>query len=210
MTGILGGVMAEAGIAQFRCAETEKYPHVTFFFNDYREEPLAGENRLLVPSPTDVSTYDKKPQMSAYEVCDGVVERLRAGDCETLIVVNFANGDMVGHTGSLQAATKAIEVTDECVGRIADTALALGGSLIVTADHGNAEQMWDLDNDCPHTAHTTYDVPLIVAGEAFRGRAIRRGGRLADIAPTALAMLGLDRPAEMTGMPLLERQPSSV
>ncbi len=142
--------------------------------------------------------------MSAYEVCDAVLARLAAGDGEALIVVNLANGDMVGHTGNLEAATRAVEVTDECVGRIVDAALQRAGSLIITADHGNAEQMWDPDNDCPHTAHTTYDVPLIVAGEAFRAGTLRAGGRLADIAPTALAMLGRDRPAAMTGTSLLE------
>ncbi len=203
MTDILGDVMSRAGCAQFRCAETEKYPHVTYFFNDYREEPFARESRLVVPSPRDVSTYDQKPRMSAYELCDGVVERLDADDCETLLVVNFANADMVGHTGNLQAAIDAVEVVDECVGRIVNATLACGGSLIVTADHGNAEQMWDPDNDCPHTAHTTYDVPLTVVGETFTGRVLRTGGRLADIAPTALMMLGLDRPAAMTGESLV-------
>jgi 2,3-bisphosphoglycerate-independent phosphoglycerate mutase len=210
LTGILGEVMAQAGLAQFRCAETEKYPHVTFFFNDYREEPFEGENRLLVPSPQEVSTYDQKPEMSAYGVCAGVVERLEADDGEPLIVVNFANGDMVGHTGSLEAATRAIEVADECVGRIVDAALARGGSLIITADHGNAEQMWDPEHDCPHTSHTTYDVVLMVVGAAFEGRSLRSGGRLADIAPTALAILGLDAPADMTGTSLLEPEPATA
>ncbi len=203
MTGILGDVVAKAGLTQFRCAETEKYPHVTFFFNDYREEPFDGERRLLVPSPRDVTTYDQKPQMSALEVCDGVVGRLGAADCETLLVVNFANGDMVGHTGDLDATIRAVGTVDECVGRIVEAALGRGGSLIVTADHGNAEQMWAPENDCPHTAHTTYDVPLIIVGEPFRGNALRAGGRLADIAPTAMHMLGLDPPAAMTGVTLL-------
>ncbi len=203
MPDILGDVLSRAGRTQFRGAETEKYPHVTFFFNDYREEPFAGESRLLVPSPRDVSTYDQKPRMSANELCDGVIERLEADDCETLLVVNFANGDMVGHTGNLQATIDAVEVVDECVGRIVNATLARGGCLIVTADHGNAEQMWDPDNDCPHTAHTTNDVPLTVVGNAFTGRALRTGGRLADIAPTALMMLGLDRPQAMTGESLM-------
>ncbi len=207
MKSILGEVISRAGLTQFRCAETEKYPHVTFFFNDYREEPFPGERRRLLPSPRDVSTYDQKPEMSALQVTDAVCERLGAADGEALVVVNFANGDMVGHTGKLEAAIRAIEVVDECVGRIAQRALARGGSLIVTADHGNAEQMWDPANDCPHTAHTTYDVPLIVAGEPFRDRTLRDGGRLADIAPTVLAMMGLARPAEMTGVPLVEPVP---
>ncbi len=202
LKNILGQVIADAGWTQFRCAETEKFPHVTFFFNDYREQPFDGEERLPVPSPRDVSTYDQKPQMSAYEVCDAVVERL-AGGSDALVVVNFANGDMVGHTGNLAAAVRAVEVTDECVGRIMEAALARGGSLIITADHGNAEQMWDPAHDCPHTAHTTYDVPLIVAGKTFKGSKLRAGGRLADIAPTALAMLGLEQPPEMTGRSLI-------
>jgi 2,3-bisphosphoglycerate-independent phosphoglycerate mutase len=210
MANILGDLIARAGLTQFRCAETEKYPHVTFFFNDYREEPFEGESRLLVPSPKEVSTYDQKPEMSAHGVCDGVVDRLRADDSETLIVVNFANGDMVGHTGNLEAATRAVEVTDECVGRIAETTLARGGALIITADHGNAEQMWDPGHDCPHTAHTTYDVVLMVVGSAFKGQALRDGGRLADIAPTVLAILGLEPPPEMTGTSLLAAQPAAA
>jgi 2,3-bisphosphoglycerate-independent phosphoglycerate mutase len=210
MANMLGEVIARAGLTQFRCAETEKYPHVTFFFNDYREEPFDGERRLLVPSPKEVSTYDQKPEMSAYGVCDGVVECLGADDGETLIVVNFANGDMVGHTGNLEAATRAVEVTDECVGRIVDAALARGGSVIVTADHGNAEQMWDPKHDCPHTAHTTYDVVLTIAGAAVKGQALRAGGRLADIAPTILALLDLEPPPEMTGTSLLQGQPAAA
>jgi len=203
MAGILGAAVSERGLTQFRCAETEKFPHVTFFFNDYREEPFAGERRLLVPSPRDVTTYDQKPEMSAAGVCEGVLGRLAADDCERLIVVNFANPDMVGHTGKLQAAIKAVEVVDECVGKIAEAALARGGSLIITADHGNAEQMWDPVHDCPHTAHTTFDVPLILVGEAFRGARLRDDGRLADIAPTLLLMMNLEAPPEMTGRPLL-------
>jgi 2,3-bisphosphoglycerate-independent phosphoglycerate mutase len=203
MPNILGEVVSKAGLAQFRCAETEKFPHVTFFFNDYREEPFAGEKRELIPSPKDITTYDQKPQMSAQGVCDAVLRRLAAEDCEPLIIVNFANPDMVGHTGKLDAAIKAVEVVDECVGRIVDATLARGGSLIVMADHGNAEQMWDPETNSPHTAHTTYDVPLIVIGEKFRGRSLRSGSRLADIAPTILQMIGLTQPSEMTGRSLL-------
>jgi 2,3-bisphosphoglycerate-independent phosphoglycerate mutase len=214
MENILGAWLSGHGVAQFRCAETEKFPHVTFFFNDYRDEPFDGERRGIVQSPR-VATYDLKPEMSAHEVRDEVLARLRAwkahnGDAppsgppgEPVIVVNFANGDMVGHTGKLDAAVKACEVVDRCVGAILDEVLALGGSAIVTADHGNAEQMWDPDTNAPHTAHTTYDVPLIVVGEAFKGRALRSGGRLADIAPTMLDMIGMTKPDEMTGESLL-------
>ena len=203
MENMLGEVVSRAGIAQFRCAETEKFPHVTFFFNDYREQPFEGEHRLLLPSPQEVSTYDQKPEMSAPGVCAGVIDRLQSDDCEALLIVNFANADMVGHTGSLEAAIKAVEVVDECVGRIVEGALARGGSLIITADHGNAEQMWDPENDSPHTAHTTFDVPLFVVSERHRNAKLRTGGRLADIAPTVLQLMGLDQPAEMTGKSLI-------
>jgi 2,3-bisphosphoglycerate-independent phosphoglycerate mutase len=203
MKNILGEVISSAGLTQFRCAETEKFAHVTFFFNDYREAPYPGEHRVIVPSPTDVSTYDQKPGMSAAAVRDAVLERLRARDCEPLIVVNFANGDMVGHTGVLPAAIEAIETVDACAGSIVDETLRRGGSAIVTADHGNAEQMWDPQANAPHTAHTNFPVPLIIVGERFRGRTLRSGGRLADIAPTILDMIGFPRPAEMTGESLL-------
>ncbi|MBN8597984.1 MAG: 2,3-bisphosphoglycerate-independent phosphoglycerate mutase [Planctomycetes bacterium] len=202
---------------QFRCAETEKYPHVTFFFNDYREEPFPGETRENPPSPK-VKTYDMKPEMSAEEIRDAVLRRLAAADCEEFLVVNFANADMVGHTGSLPAAIKACETVDACVGSLVEATLKKGGSLIVTADHGNSEQMFDPATNSPHTAHTTYDVPLIVVGEKFRGRRLRGDqqaagwfnpearaarGRLADILPTALEMIGLPQPPEMTGRSLL-------
>lgn len=205
MKGILGEVIANASLAQFRCAETEKFAHVTFFFNDYREEPFPLEQRVIVPSPKDVATYDQKPEMSAYGVCDALLDRLAAADCEPLIVVNFANGDMVGHTGKLPAAIKAVEVVDQCVGRIVHATLARGGCLIITADHGNAEQMWNPITNAPHTAHTTFDVPLIVVGENVRHAALRPNGRLGDIAPTALHMLDLAylQPPEMTGRSLL-------
>ncbi|MBS0189268.1 MAG: 2,3-bisphosphoglycerate-independent phosphoglycerate mutase [Planctomycetes bacterium] len=204
-------------LRQFRCAETEKYPHVTFFFNDYREEPFPGETRENPPSPK-VKTYDMKPEMSAEEIRDAVLRRLASPDCEELIVVNFANADMVGHTGSLPAAIKACETVDACVGTLVEATLKRGGSLIVTADHGNSEQMFDPQTNAPHTAHTVYDVPLIVVGERFRGKRLRGDqdasgwfrpetraarGRLADILPTALAMMGVAQPAEMTGRSLL-------
>jgi 2,3-bisphosphoglycerate-independent phosphoglycerate mutase len=217
LTNIGGEYISVLGLAQFRCAETEKYPHVTFFFNDYRDEPFPGERRENPQSPK-VATYDMKPEMAAAEVRDAVLRRLSAPDGEHLIVVNFANGDMVGHTGNLKAATRACEVVDECVGAIMDAALKRGGSLIITADHGNAEQMYDPETKSPHTAHTVYDVPLFVVGAPFKGRSLRGDrdaagwfkpairasrGRLADIFPTALAMMGLPPPPEMTGRSLL-------
>jgi 2,3-bisphosphoglycerate-independent phosphoglycerate mutase len=143
-------------------------------------------------------------------VCEAVLKRLAAQDCEPLLIVNFANADMVGHAGKLEAAIKAVEVVDECVGRIVDATLKREGTLIITADHGNAEQMWEPRNNCPHTAHTVYDVPLILAGAPFGGWKLRTGGRLADIAPTALAMLGLEQPPEMTGVSLLVPSKSAV
>ena len=205
MPNILGEVVSAAGLTQFRCAETEKFPHVTFFFDDYREQSFPGTTRELIPSPKEVTTYDQKPEMSASGVCEAVLGRLQAADCQPLIVVNFANPDMVGHTGKLDAAIKAVETVDACVGRIVEATLGRAerpGSLIITADHGNAEQMWDPVHNCPHTSHTTYDVPLIVVGEEYRGMTLRPGGRLADIAPTVLAMMGLPKPDEMTGRSL--------
>lgn len=197
MENIAGAYLSGLGLRQFRCAETEKYAHVTFFFNDYREEPFPGEERRLVASPK-VSTYDQKPEMSAYEVTDVMLERI-ATRVDDLMILNYANPDMVGHTGSLDAAVTACRVVDECVGRVLDAIKGVGGSAIVTADHGNFEQMIDPATGGPHTAHTTYTVPLSVFGEAFRGRRLRAGGRLADVLPTALAMLGLRSPPEMTG-----------
>lgn len=217
MPMIAGEYFSMLGLTQFRCAETEKYPHVTFFFNDYRDEPFPGEVREIIQSPR-VATYDLQPEMSARGVCDAVLGRLGAPDCEDVIVVNFANADMVGHTGSLPAAILACEAVDECVGEIVEKALARGGSLIVTADHGNAEQMLDPTTGSAQTAHTTFDVPLIVVGEAFVGRKLvgdrdaggwhnsevrAQRGRLGDIFPTALAMMGLAQPPEMTGRSLL-------
>lgn len=217
MPNILGERIASLGLRQFRCAETEKYPHVTFFFNDYREPPFEGETRENPQSPK-VATYDQKPEMAAEEVCQATLRRLAAPDCEHLLVVNFANGDMVGHTGNLAAAIRACEVVDACVGRIVEATLARGGALIVTADHGNAEQMFDPSTSAPHTSHTTYDVPLILVSPAHQARRLRGDrepkswfdpkaralrGRLGDIAPTILDVMGLPKPAEMTGTSLL-------
>jgi 2,3-bisphosphoglycerate-independent phosphoglycerate mutase len=202
MSNILGEYVSKLNLRQFRSAETEKFPHVTFFFNDYREEPFTGEDRQIVPSPK-VSTYDQMPEMSAYGVCDEVLKRINSNQYD-LIVVNFANGDMVGHTGVLPAAVKAVEHVDVCCGRILDALARQGGSAIVTADHGNCEQMIDPETGGPHTAHTTYPVDLIVADDRFKGKQLREGGRLADVAPTLLQMMGLAQPAEMNGKSLLE------
>ncbi len=200
MKNILGEVLSTNGLRQFRCAETEKFPHVTFFFNDYKEEPFEGEERLLVPSPTDVATYDQKPQMSAEGVCQGVLKQLASDDCPSVLIVNFANADMVGHTGNFDAIVKAVEVVDACCGRIIHATAKLGGSLIITADHGNAERTWNCETNSPDTAHTTFDVPLHVVGVDC---VLRSDGILADIAPTILQLLGVVKPAEMTGASLL-------
>lgn len=202
MRNIAGEYLSKLGLRQFRCAETEKYAHVTFFFNDYREEPFPGEERLLVPSPK-VATYDLQPEMSAYEVTKTVLERIATG-IDDVIVLNYANPDMVGHTGSMEATVKACLAVDKCVGRVVEAILARGGCGVILADHGNFEQMTDPETGGPHTAHTTYEVPLILFGEPFRNAKLRSGGRLADVMPTVLAMMGLETPPEMTGRSLIE------
>jgi 2,3-bisphosphoglycerate-independent phosphoglycerate mutase len=181
-------------------AETEKYPHVTFFLNGGEEAVYPGEERIMVPSPKDVATYDLKPEMSAPELTEKAVAAIESRAFD-LIVLNFANADMVGHTGSLAAAIKAVETVDAGLGRIAAALKAVGGCLLVTADHGNAEMMKDPATGGPHTAHTTNVVPAILMGGP-KGAALR-DGRLADIAPTLLALLGLPQPAAMTGQSLL-------
>ena len=211
-----GAYLAELGLTQLRCAETEKFPHVTFFFSDYRDTPYPGESRRMAQSP-QVATYDLQPEMSARKICDTVLERLDAEDCEDFILVNFANTDMVGHTGKLQPAIQAAETVDGCVGEIVDATLARGGQLIVTADHGNSEQMWDPETAAPHTAHTTYDVELIAIALDLRVAAtgsstepssgLRQQGRLADVFPTVLDLMRLDQPPEMTGRSLLRGRP---
>jgi 2,3-bisphosphoglycerate-independent phosphoglycerate mutase len=201
MRNIAGEHLSSLGLRQFRCAETDKYAHVTFFFNDYREPPFEGEQRGLVHSP-QVSTYDQKPEMSAHEVTKLMLERIASG-VDDLIILNYANPDMVGHTGNLDAAAQACLVVDGCVGQLLDAIRGAGGCAIITADHGNLEQMIDPETGGPHTSHTTYKVPLYVCGEPFKGATLREGGRLADIMPTALTMLGLEVPAEMTGKSLI-------
>ncbi|MBI5163422.1 MAG: 2,3-bisphosphoglycerate-independent phosphoglycerate mutase [Magnetospirillum sp.] len=200
LTRIMGEVVCEAGMTQLRIAETEKYAHVTFFFNGGREEVFPGEDRILVPSPK-VATYDLKPEMSAPEVCDRLVAAIGSGRYD-LIVANFANGDMVGHTGILTAAMAAAETVDAALGRLEAAILAAGGTMLVTADHGNAEQMKDFVTGEPHTAHTTGPVDAVLVNPP-PGIDRLDNGRLADVAPTLLALLGLPQPAEMTGRVLI-------
>jgi 2,3-bisphosphoglycerate-independent phosphoglycerate mutase len=200
-TRILAELLAEQGLAQLRVAETEKYAHVTFFFNCGVEEPFPGEERVLVPSPRDVPTYDHKPEMSAYTVTEKLLQ-LIAGDEHAFILVNYANPDMVGHTGVLPAAVKAVETVDSCLARVVDAVLARDGDVLITADHGNCEQMVDPETGEPHTAHTTNPVPIWWATRHCAGRGLRDGG-LSDVAPTVLELLGLPAPAEMTGRSLI-------
>jgi 2,3-bisphosphoglycerate-independent phosphoglycerate mutase len=198
---VLADVLADAGLRQLHIAETEKYAHVTFFLNGGVEAPKEGEERVLVPSPK-VATYDLQPEMSAPEVTDRLVDAIRGGRAD-VYVVNYANCDMVGHTGVLDAAVRAVETVDECVGRVVDAALGVGGQVLVTADHGNAEQMLDADGVTPFTAHTTDRVPFIAVGPDIEG--VREGGILADIAPSVLELLGMEAPVEWTGESLLVR-----
>jgi len=199
LANILGEVVAHAGRTQLRMAETEKYPHVTYFLNGGREEPYSGEDRIMVPSPK-VATYDLQPEMSAPELTDKAVAAINSGKYD-LIVLNFANPDMVGHTGSLPAAIKAVETVDAGLGRIVEAIEKAGGALLVTADHGNCEMMRDPQTGGPHTAHTTNPVPLMLFGG--RNRGLVAEGRLADIAPTLLELMELPKPKEMTGASLL-------
>ena len=202
LDNVLGEYLAKNGKTQLRIAETEKYAHVTFFFSGGREEPFAGEERILIPSP-NVATYDLKPEMSAPEVTDRIVEAIEQQRYD-VIVVNYANGDMVGHTGVFAAAVKAVETLDACLGRIAAALDKVGGEALITADHGNVEQMEDESTGQAHTAHTCEPVPFLYYGP--RHLCIREGGVLADVAPTMLKLMGLPIPAEMTGTPLVELQ----
>ncbi|TDQ83988.1 phosphoglycerate mutase [Dongia mobilis] len=200
LTRTLGEIVADHGMKQLRMAETEKYAHVTFFFNGGEEGLFPGEERILVPSPK-VATYDLMPEMSAYELTDKLVDAIQSEKFD-LIVVNYANGDMVGHSGNLAAAVKAVEVVDACLGRVRDAVVAKGGALLITADHGNCEMMKDPVTGEPHTAHTLNRVPFILVN-APAWAAKLKDGRLADVAPTILALLGITQPREMTGESLI-------
>jgi 2,3-bisphosphoglycerate-independent phosphoglycerate mutase len=194
----LAEVLSAEGRTQLHVAETEKYAHVTYFFNGGREEAWPGEDRVLVPSPRDVPSYDHKPEMSADEVTDRVVEKL--GEGFAFCVVNFANPDMVGHTGSIPAVVRACETADHCLGRVVERVTELGGVALITADHGNAERMLEDDGVSPHTAHTTNPVPVVLTEP---GGELREGGEIADLAPTVLELLGIRQPPEMTGRSLV-------
>jgi 2,3-bisphosphoglycerate-independent phosphoglycerate mutase len=196
---VMAEVLAERGVRQLHVAETEKYAHVTYFFNGGREDEFAGETRILVPSPRDVPSYDHKPEMSAAEVGDRFCDEIGKGGYG-FAVINFANPDMVGHTGLIPAVVKAVETTDTQLGRVVEAVRAAGGVCLVTADHGNAEQMLEPDGVSPHTAHTTNPVPLVLTAE---DGALRDGGELSDLIPTALALLGIPQPPEMTGTDLI-------
>jgi 2,3-bisphosphoglycerate-independent phosphoglycerate mutase len=197
----LGEALAKEGIKQLRVAETEKYAHVTFFFNGGYESPYPGEDRTMVPSPKEVKTYDLKPEMSARGVTEAATSALQSGKYG-FIVVNLANGDMVGHTGNIPAATKAIEVVDECLGEFIKSVTSVNGTLIVLADHGNSDQMINYETGLPHTAHTLHPVPFIVYGKNAP-RKLSDGGALCDVAPTVLEIMGVKKPAEMTGNSLV-------
>ncbi len=198
VTSTLADVLARRGLRQLHAAETEKYPHVTYFLNGGVEDAYPGETRILVPSPRDVPSYDHRPEMSAAEVAGRVCAELPSG--YAFCVVNFANPDMVGHTGVIPAVVTAVETADRCLGDVVAATHALGGVCLVTADHGNAERMLEGDGVSPHTAHTTNPVPLVLTDDAH---ALRPGGGLSDLAPTVLALLGIEPPPEMTGRSLL-------
>jgi len=202
LSNTLGKVLSDKGLKQLRIAETEKYAHVTFFFNGGVEEPNPGEDRILIPSP-NVPTYNLKPEMSAQEVTQAIIEKLNAGEHD-VIIVNFANPDMVGHTGVLEATVKAVEAVDRCLGEVLQVLEAKQGVAMITADHGNAEEKIDPHSGATLTAHTTNLVPFLLVGDRFKGMALRSGASLRDVAPTLLEVLGVDKPAEMTGTSLLK------
>jgi len=202
LANTLGEYLANLGKTQLRIAETEKYAHVTFFFSGGREECFTGETRILVPSP-QVATYDLQPEMSAPEVTDKLVEAIHSGKYDA-IICNYANGDMVGHTGNFDAAVKAVETLDACIGRVVEALQAVNGQAFITADHGNAEQMLDETTGQAQTAHTTFPVPLIYLPQKNRKACLLDGGRLSDLAPSMLKVMGLEQPEEMTGRALVE------
>jgi 2,3-bisphosphoglycerate-independent phosphoglycerate mutase len=204
MDHILAEEISNAGLKQLRIAETEKYAHVTYFFNGGREEPFPNEDRALIPSPKDVPTYDLKPEMSAYLVTDELLKRIEDEDY-SFIVLNFANGDMVGHSGKLKAAIKACEVVDICLGKIVEKFTAKGGTVIITADHGNAETMRDPLSGSPITAHSSNPVPFILISDTYKNATLLHEGALCDIAPTILWLQQLDIPDEMTGNNLIKQ-----
>jgi 2,3-bisphosphoglycerate-independent phosphoglycerate mutase len=197
MNNILANVMGQMNLRNLRVAETEKYAHVTYFFNGGVEQPFPGEERVLVPSPK-VATYDLKPEMSASGIADAVVKAVEDGTFD-VIIVNFANADMVGHSGKIEATVKAVETVDSCLGRIEPAVRAKGGAMLITADHGNAEMLIDPVTGGPHTAHTTNPVPFIVVSHNSKKFTLRQDGSLRDISPTILGMLGIEEPKEMTG-----------
>lgn len=201
LSDTFGEYLSQHGKTQLRIAETEKYAHVTFFFNGGVETPNEGEDRALIPSPK-VPTYDMKPEMSAYEVADEAVKRVESGKYDVM-VLNFANPDMVGHTGVMEAAVKAVHTVDECAAKVVDAILKQGGRAIITADHGNCEKMLDDDGVTPFTAHTTNPVPVILVDEGNKNVSIRTGGRLSDLAPTIIDLMGMEKPAAMTGKSLI-------
>ncbi len=198
LTNTMGEYLSKLGKTQLRIAETQKYAHVTFFFNGGEEKVYPGEDRVLIDSPK-ISTFDLKPEMSAYEVCDAACEKILSGKYD-VVILNYANCDMVGHTGIFDAAVKAVEAVDECVGKLTDATMEMGGVILITADHGNADKMYE-DDGSPFTAHTTNPVPLVVVGKECTLKA--EGGKLCDLSPTMLDIMGLDKPAEMSGASLI-------
>ena len=203
MHGIFPELVSRAGLSQKRIAETEKYAHVTFFFSGGEEAPYAGEERILVPSPR-VATYDLQPEMSAVQVTDAIVDAVNRGDTD-VFVINYANADMVGHTGILEAAERAVATVDACLRRVVEAVRASGGVVAITADHGNSEQLWDPTHDQPHTAHTLNPVPIVLVSDDLVGARLRGRGVLADVAPTLLELLGLHPSEDMNGASLLVR-----